>query len=43
MTNETMKALLTILIFGGLEAAIHIPTIWASRRLKSLQDFGHAR
>jgi hypothetical protein len=32
MTNETMKALLTILIIGGLQAAIHVPKIWASRQ-----------
>jgi hypothetical protein len=32
MTNETMKALLMILIIGGLEAAIHIPKIWASQQ-----------
>jgi hypothetical protein len=32
MTNETMKALLMILIIGGLQAAIHMPKIsqpWA--------------
>jgi hypothetical protein len=32
MTNETMKALLMILIIGGLQAAIHIPKIWASQQ-----------
>src|SRR6201995_3672001 len=32
MTNETMKALLMILIIGGLQAAIHIPKIWTSQR-----------
>jgi hypothetical protein len=31
MTNETMKALLMILIIGGLQAAIHLPKIWASQ------------
>jgi len=30
MTNETMKALLMILIIGSLQAAIHIPKMWAS-------------
>jgi len=32
MTNETTKALLMILIIGGLQAAIHIPKIWASQQ-----------
>lgn len=32
MTNETIKVLLMILIIGGLQAAIHIPKIWPSRR-----------
>jgi hypothetical protein len=32
MTNETMKALLMILIIGGLQAAIHIPKTWASQQ-----------
>jgi len=31
MTNETMKALLMILIIGGLLAAIHMPKIWVSQ------------
>jgi hypothetical protein len=32
MTNETMKALLMILIIGSVQAAIHIPKIWASQQ-----------
>jgi hypothetical protein len=32
MTHETTKALLMILILGGLQAAIHIPKIWASQQ-----------
>jgi hypothetical protein len=32
MTNETIKALLMILIIGSLQAAIHIPKMWASRQ-----------
>jgi hypothetical protein len=32
MTNETIKVLLMILIIGGLQAAIHIPKIWASQQ-----------
>ncbi len=32
MTNETMKALLMLLIIGGLQAALHIPKAWASRQ-----------
>jgi len=32
MTNEMMKAFLMILIIGGLQAAIHIPKIWASQQ-----------
>ena len=31
MTNETIKALLMILIIGGLQAAIHIPKMRLSR------------
>ncbi len=36
MTHETAKALLMMLILGGLQAAIHIPKIWASQRWASL-------
>jgi nitroreductase len=32
MTNETTKALLMILIIGGLLGAIYIPKIWASQQ-----------
>jgi len=32
MTNETIKVLLMFLIIGGIQAAIHIPTMWASHR-----------
>ncbi len=31
MTNETMKALLMILIIGGLQAAIHLPKLSRSQ------------
>jgi hypothetical protein len=35
MTNETAKVLLMIILIGGLEAAIHLPDLWKSRRWKS--------
>ena len=32
MTNETMKVLLMFLLIGGIQAAIHIPEMWAQHR-----------
>jgi hypothetical protein len=37
MTNETIKVLLMILIFGSLEATIHIPKIRQSRHWTFLE------
>ena len=39
MTNETTKALLMMLMIGGLLGAIHIPKIWASQQWR----FWHER